>query len=410
MNRQRFSVFLLAVLLPLTAPLAEEAPRSGNPVYDATVKIVMDNFYRPAELPAFREEVAKIVADTPALARPDVDTATVDAAIARTLKSLKTSHTARYTSDDVDYYELLDVFRYGVRDAVRRMYPDGAITYPGIGMASSVIDGKVFATDVYDGGQAALAGLKAGDEILSADGAPFAEIGSFAGKVGKPVTLQVRRAAGDEPMAIVVGPQLLDPSATLFKAIADSARIIEKNGQKIGYLRIWSYTRGEVGEIIDRALALGPLKDADGLVLDLRCRWGGAPGDAAETFVGGTGDFRTIDRDGEVDPANFRWRKPVVAIIDEGTRSGMELFAYALKKNGIPLVGTRTAGALVAGRGFMLPDDSLLVLAVSDVTVDGVRLEGKGVEPDVTVPFDIRYAGGKDPQLDAAMQRLGGML
>jgi len=58
----------------------------------------------------------------------------------------------------------------------------------------------------------------------------------------------------------------------------------------------------------------------------------------------------------------------------------------------------------------MLPDDSLLVLAVADVTVDGGRLEGKGVEPDVTVPFDIRYANGRDPQFDAAVERLGAML
>ena len=58
--------------------------------------------------------------------------------------------------------------------------------------------------------------------------------------------------------------------------------------------------------------------------------------------------------------------KPLVAIIDEGTRSGLEVFAYALKANGIPLVGSRTAGALLAGRAYLLPDDSLLEIAVSD--------------------------------------------
>jgi len=211
-------------------------------------------------------------------------------------------------------------------------------------------------------------------------------------------------------MAIPVAVAQLQPTETLMRAIDESSKVIERNGQKIGYLRIWSYTRSDVGEIINAQLGTGKLKDVDGLVLDLRCRWGGAPGDAAEVFVGGTGDFRMIDRDGTIEPENVRWKKPVVAIIDEGTRSGMELFAYALKKNGIPLVGTKTAGALVAGRGFMLPDDSLLVLAVADVTVDGGRLEGMGVEPDVTVPFDIRYANGRDPQFDAAVERLGAML
>jgi C-terminal processing protease CtpA/Prc len=81
----------------------------------------------------------------------------------------------------------------------------------------------------------------------------------------------------------------------------------------------------------------------------------------------------------------------------------MEILANALKINGIPLVGTKTAGAVVAGRGFLLPDDSLLVLAVADVLVDGGRLEANPVEPDIAVPFDFRYADGADPQLDAAL-------
>lgn len=412
MIRKRLPVFALALVLPLAVPAFAETPlRSGNAVFDGLVRTVDDHFYRPAELPAFHDAVAKIVGDTPELAKPDADPAVVTDAVEKALKSLHTSHTERYTPDRVDYYELLDVFRYGVRDALRRLYPpDGDITYPGIGIASADIDGKRFVTDVYDGGPAARSGVKAGDEILGVDGAPFREIGSFAGKAGQSLHLQIRRAADEEPMAIPVAVAQLQPTETLMRATQESSKVIERNGQKIGYLRIWSYTRSDVGEIINQQLGTGKLKDVDGLVLDLRCRWGGAPGDAAEVFVGGTGDFRMIDRDGSVEPENVRWKKPVVAIIDEGTRSGMELFAYALKKNGIPLVGSKTAGALVAGRGFMLPDDSLLVLAVADVTVDGGRLEGKGVEPDVTVPFDIRYANGRDPQFDAAVERLGAML
>jgi carboxyl-terminal processing protease len=42
---------------------------------------------------------------------------------------------------------------------------------------------------------------------------------------------------------------------------------------------------------------------------------------------------------------------------------------------------------------------------VVDVEVDGKRLEGVGVAPDVTVPFDIRYAAGRDPQFDAAVEK-----
>jgi carboxyl-terminal processing protease len=46
------------------------------------------------------------------------------------------------------------------------------------------------------------------------------------------------------------------------------------------------------------------------------------------------------------------------------------------------------------------------VLAVSDVRVDGERLEGRGVVPDVKAPFALPYAAGRDPQLDAALEKL----
>ena len=65
----------------------------------------------------------------------------------------------------------------------------------------------------------------------------------------------------------------------------------------------------------------------------------------------------------------------MVAIIVGGTRSGMELLAYSLKKNGVPMVGAPTAGNVLAGTAYLLPDDSLLELAVADVLVDGRRLE-----------------------------------
>ena len=103
----------------------------------------------------------------------------------------------------------------------------------------------------------------------------------------------------------------------------------------------------------------------------------------------------------------IRWRKPAALLINEGTRSGKEVLTYGFKKNGFgPVVGERTAGALLAGTAFLLSDGSLLILAVDDAAVDGERLEGTGVVPTVEVPFDIRYANGKDPQLDRAVELL----
>ena len=99
--------------------------------------------------------------------------------------------------------------------------------------------------------------------------------------------------------------------------------------------------------------------------------------------------------------------QPVVLLINGGTRSGKEVLAHGFKKYGFgQIVGTRSAGALLAGRAYLLSNGSLLLLAVADVSVDGERLEGRGVTPLVTVPFDIRYAQGNDPQLARAIDLL----
>ncbi len=252
---------------------------------------------------------------------------------------------------------------------------------------------------------AAKAGIKAGDEILSADGKPFEEIGSFNHKAGSTVAVEVRHTAGAAPVTIPVSVEKTSPLATYMEAIRDSARIIDQGGRRVGYVHLWTGA-GDLTGVLNEVLAT-TLKDADGIVVDMRSRWGGGPADAAEAFVGGSADMIVTENDGKPQYANTRFRKPVVAIIDEGTRSSMEIMAYGLKKNGIPLVGAPTAGDVLAARAFALPDDSILELPVADVTVDGQRLEGNPVTPTVPVAFDVRYANGADPQMDAALAELG---
>ncbi len=394
-------LFLLPVWI-LTASAAE-APRSGNAVFDKTVEIVDEHFFSVAALPQFHDAAKAVIARAAATGDP----LAIDNAVKEILASLKATHTGRYKPDQVDYYELMDVFRGAVRQDLRRLFPpDGKITYEGIGIASKAIDGKRFVTDVYDGGPAAKAGIMTGDEILSANGQPFTEIGSFAGKAGKVVSLELRRTASATPIAIPVTVERLQPLETFLNAIEGSVRTIDLDGRKIGVVHLWSYTSDQMTDLLNRELATR-LKDVDGLILDLRSRWGGAPADAAELFVGGTANMIMTERDGDLRYVNSRFHKPIVAIIDEGTRSGMEILAYSLQKNGIPLVGAHTAAAVVAGTGYMLPDDSFLLLAVADVHVDGQRIEGKGVDPDIAVPFDVRYAAGSDPQMDRAVTEMG---
>jgi C-terminal processing protease CtpA/Prc len=352
------------------------------------------------------------MARLPELASASPESATTRAAVNTVLGSLGASHTGRYTPDQLDYYELFDVFEGNFRRDATNVFPQGQVTYEGIGVATEVSDGNVFVTDVYDGGPAAKAGVLAGDEILSVDGQPFDEIQSFRGKGGANVAVSLRHAADAQPATVNVTVAKIEPGRNFLDAIRNSAQVIDRNGHKIGVIHLWSYTTDAVTQILYDQIAAGKLSDVDGIVLDLRGRWGGTPADAGETFLGATANMFVTDHDGKVQYVNERFKKPIVAIIDGGTRSGMEILAYSLKKNGVPLIGAPTAGDVLAATGFLLPDNSLLELAVEDVNVDGMRLENNPVQPDIAVPFDVRFANGHDPQFDAALdamvKRLGG--
>ena len=124
MTRRLRALAALIVLVPLgmAVPAAAEAPpRSGNAVFDRTVDLVNEHFFAPAELPEFNEAAALAVAQMPDL--KDASPGVVNDAVAFILGSLHASHTGRYTQDQVDYYELADVFRFALRRDMRRLFP-----------------------------------------------------------------------------------------------------------------------------------------------------------------------------------------------------------------------------------------------------------------------------------------------
>jgi carboxyl-terminal processing protease len=204
-----------------------------------------------------------------------------------------------------------------------------------------------------------------------------------------------------------VVPEQIKPNEAFLKAMEESARTIVADGAKIGYIHVWSYAGTQYQQLLERELSSGKLKDADALVWDLRDGWGGAEAEYLHLFTGRAPITTLISRDGRQSMANITWRKPVAMLVNAGTRSGKEILAYGFKAYGVgEVIGDRTAGAVLAGRAYLLSDGSLLLLAVADVLVDGVRLEGIGVMPTIAVPSPGVYAQGKDLQLDRAVEVL----
>ena len=390
-----------------TASEPDEGPAKSNQAdFDQVWELVRDRFYDPrlngldwqAERARFRPQAAS------ASSREDA------AAVINTiLAKLNASHTHFYTPEDPAYYQLADIFAGALEHrGLDRIFPQGEVSYPGIGVFTEDDNQRrTFVTGVIEGAPAHGAGVLLGDEIVSADERPFHPVNSFRGKAGSPVSLQIRRAPGAAPIAIGVSPADLRPNEMFLRGLKDSARVIVSDKAKIGYVHVWSYASRRIQSALEDLMSDGPLKDADALVFDLRGGWGGAQPQYLDLFNPRAPTMQVKDRNGETGFVDVKWRKPVAMLINEGTRSGKEVLAYGFKQYRLgELIGHRTEGAVLAATAFLIGEDGLLLLAVEDVLVDGQRLEGVGVTPTIEVPFDWRYAGGRDPQLDRAVEVL----
>ena len=338
--------------VPAQARTAETQTKAETEVFDEVWRLVRDKFYDRNLKGLDWEAVGK-------KHRADYAAATTDAqrsaAINAMLAELKASHTRHYTKDETAYYELADIFSHALRRDLPKVFPGKTIDYAGIGMFTKTIDGKTFVSGAFPGFPADKAGLLLGDEIVAADGAPFEPVASFRGKAGKPVSLKVRRAADGPLIDVTVEPKKIEPDEGFEAALKDSARIIESERPAhrlhprlvVRRRQLPGAARGGAGERQAQGRRRADLGSARRL---------GRRASALSQRVRTARAHAQADRpQRQLDIANFRWRKPVALLINGGTRSGKEVLAHGFKKYGYgPVIGERTAGALLAGTAFLL--------------------------------------------------------
>lgn len=394
-------------------------------LFDAVVDTVAENFWDKERLERIGWRRLAAEARDGVVGARDFDDAA--ARINTLLGAIGSSHTVLLTPDDVDYYVLLDVFGDGAafRNLLAGRFWGSGPQVEGVGLFSTEIDGRHHVDAVLEGSPAARAGIRVGDEIIAVDGAPYHPVRSFRGKSGRSASITLRAQAGADPYTATVVVRAMAPLKAFEDATSASARIIERDGHRIGYIHVWA----SVGEAASRTLQqtldrLTVRPDDDGRGRGRRRGRDGQPPDALivdmRGRIGGTSEnagryLDVIDRRGPVLEALGGSRAPgagvlrghTAVLIDRHTRSTAELFvhAYQRERQG-PLIGARTAGAVSAARAFPMPADALLYLAVTGLRVDGEILEGVGVAPDIAVERPIAYAAGADPVLDAAVAHL----
>ncbi len=259
---------------------------------------------------------------------------------------------------------------------------------------------------VLDDSPAAGAGIQVGDKILAVNGQQWIGVESFAGYADKLVSIAIEREG--MRFSVSLTPKRHDAYQAYVNAITKSNRIRLRQGYKIGYVHYWCGNR-EAHDAFEKVLSSPNIANSDALILDLRDGYGGNSIEDVEYFYRNalnTPEFLMIGRDGKTSGSREYYDKPVVALINDGSRSGKELLAFSLQRaKRAKLIGTNTAGAFLAGHFDVIDDKTALYLAVSDCTVAGTRLEGKGVAPDIVVPDDGNQAG-KEKQIAAAMDEI----
>lgn len=262
---------------------------------------------------------------------------------------------------------------------------------------------------VRPGSPAAEAGVVAGWRLITGEGAPWTPEQDIV--EGRPVTLALVDTDGAaRPLTLI--PRMMEPTPAF---AADRSRpgvlVLTVDGFELGLGR-WLGEQledlpVETDVVIDlRGNPGGRLAEADAVLscfLPLDRLWAARTGRSGRRV-----DLRTAGGCGDLDQPVAN---DVAVLVDANSRSAAELTPAALQEAGrAVVVGAPTAGSVLISQETRLPDGGRLSLSRADfVTASGVRLEKRGVTPDIAAPLtEDDQRAGRDPGLEAAVAILAG--
>jgi carboxyl-terminal processing protease len=290
-------------------------------------------------------------------------------------------------------------------DEYRELMVETEGQFGGLGIEITIRDNLLTIVSPIEDTPAWKAGVKAGDIIVKIDG-----------EVTKDITLSeaVKRLRG-EPDTEVVITVLREKTRKLeditivrgIIKIKDIKRaIILENG--IGYVRIAEFREKTA---IDLGKALDELdkEDLKGLIVDVRNNPGGllfSSIEIASRFIKNGEVIVSTKSKSEKEvvyksvslPGKKYVNIPMVVLINQGSASGSEILASALRDNlRAVLVGEATFGKGSVQTVIPLSDGSALRLTTSKYyTPAGVSIHEKGIDPDITVVEEEEEVEGKE--------------
>lgn len=268
-------------------------------------------------------------------------------------------------------------------------------------------------------------GLKAGDLIVKIDNTDTAgmsveqAVSLIRGKKGTSVNLTIGRYKTETDAK---GKEKKTPYTQEFVIVRD---VIVVKSVKTKYLdddialvEITSFNQ-DTGTLFTKAVDEILTKNVKGLIIDLRNDPGGYLDRAISVAGEWAGDQVVVKerRQGKIvdeyhGTANGRLKDmPTIVLVNQGSASASEIVAGCLQDYGLAkILGTTSFGKGSVQDYSEFPDKSSVKITIAEWLTPKERSINKiGIEPDVKVEItDEDYNANRDPQLDKAVELLGG--
>lgn len=252
---------------------------------------------------------------------------------------------------------------------------DNTGDYAGIGVQITRLNQRVTVTAVFRQTPAAEVGLLVGDQIVAVEGVDAREWtvdearDSIRGEVGTVVEVTVAREGLPEPITLPIRRDQVHVSAVTATVVHDS----------LGYILVDRVARGSAAEVDS---AFGVIRDAKGVILDLRRNPGGYLVESlnmADLFLDrgqtlASTQSRAPGQPNTTNEESYQARlparipeKPIVVLVDRFTASAAEIVAGALQDHDRAVVlGARTFGKGVVQTVLPLPGDRRIRITTGD--------------------------------------------
>ncbi len=259
---------------------------------------------------------------------------------------------------------------------------------------------------------AEMAGLKAGDLVLTVDEQSIVGMGLYEaislirGPADTEVTLEIARSGEEEPFTVTV------TRAKIEMPIVE-AKILDDNN--FAYIQLTEFD-ANARELVERELRELLKQNPEGLIFDLRDNPGGLLSQAigiSDLFL--DKGLAAIERDSLGEEQRFYTRNgdigeiiPMVVLVNGGSASASEIVAGALHDRGrAPLIGETTLGKGSVQMPHNLSDGSQLRITIARwFTPNDNCIHETGLTPDIEVVVSDDTPVDEDPQLERAIQYL----